>query len=175
MSFNCLYMIKDKILVIKIAFTDIFKMRINYFYFVIILFSFLGFYYFLPAFIVPGNDIFYQISLLSIYDHLSVITLSILISYLIVMHLHAYKIRKRYTSLYHKSREYSSILTSFAAGMLSSFGCISCFLSTLTFFPTAAFLFLYSYKIYVYLFSLLLLLISIYYTSLKVLGKCNRC
>ncbi len=168
-------MIKDKILVIKMAFTDILKIKSNYLYFSGILVGFLGFYYLIPAFIVPGNDLLYQMSLLSFYDHLSVITLSILISYLIVMHIHAHKIRKRYTSLYHKSREYSSLLTSFFAGMLSSFGCVSCFLSTLAFFPTAVFFFLYTYKVYVYVLSLLLLLVSIYYTSLKVLGKCNKC
>lgn len=123
----------------------------------------------IPVITIPGNDYFFTISIISAIEWLNILVLSFLLGLLFTMQAYTWK---------HKA--YSATNTAvgmmgMASSIFASLTCIACISVFLSFLGFAAVNFIFNHKLEITIVSYTLMLISLYLTSLRVLGKCVCC
>lgn len=127
-----------------------------------------------PAKTIPGNNFFFQLSLLSTFDLILMFILSAATSLSVIFHLYI-----RYFKSPHDLKITGQMGISFISGIIASiFGtatCAVCVASIFGFLGFGAVLFLISFRFYIVGFAIILTLISLHYLSLRVLDACEEC
>lgn len=131
---------------------------------------------YIPIRTVPGNDLAFQLSILTPKDWLLFTILPVLTALSIVMNVY---ILKHKSSIQDGASMAGQGGTGFFSGIIASvFGtatCASCVATIFGFLGIGGVLFLLQYRTYITTAAIILLLISLYFTSKRVLNACESC
>lgn len=132
---------------------------------------------YIPVRTTPGNDLAFQLSLLTSKDYMLLITLSVLTALSLVMNI--YLFREQYDAKARLATVSQGSAGSVFAGLVGSlFGtasCGYCVASLFGFLGAGSIMFLLQYRHIVTITAIALLVVSLYFTAQKVLGICNVC
>lgn len=144
--------------------------------FLILTASFFWLLLYLPVWRIPGNDLRFQLSLLSPVDFGLLAGLSILTALSLVMNV--YLLRIHFSPDTGLSAVGQSGLGGIAGVIASVFGtasCATCVASLFGFLGFGSVLFLLQYRQWITTLAILLMIVSLYFTARKVLGICAVC
>ncbi len=131
---------------------------------------------YIPIRTVPGNDLAFQLSILTPKDWFLFTLLPVLTALSIVMNIY---ILRNKSSIRDSASMAGQGGTGFLSGVIASvFGtasCASCLASIFGFLGVGGVLFLLQYRTYITAAAIILLLISLYFTSKRVLNACESC
>lgn len=156
----------------KLVFSD----KRYLFGFLVVTFAMFWLLLYIPIRTIPGNDLAFQISILTPKDWLLFTILPILTALSIVMNIYILKNKA--------SARAGAVMagqggTGFFSGIIASvFGtatCASCVATIFGFLGVGGVLFLLQYRTYITAAAIILLLISLYFTSKRVLNACESC
>jgi len=139
-------------------------------------FSFLTLFIFfifvlVPVLLIPGNSLSFQLTLFKTKDYLLFSTLSVLTSLQIIMQIFSFRQNKMFSYRNGLSGTTSAII----AVLFGAASCSSCLASLFGFLGIGAVLFLAQYRDIIVIFAIFGVLISLYFTSRKVNGFCEKC
>lgn len=144
--------------------------------FLVVAFAMFWLLLYIPIRTVPGNDLAFQLSILTPKDWLLFAILPILTALSIVMNIY---ILKHKQSIQDGASMAGQGGTGFLSGIVASvFGtatCASCVASIFGFLGVGGVLFLLQYRTFITTAAIILLLISLYVTSKRVLNACESC
>lgn len=131
---------------------------------------------YIPIRAIPGNDLAFQLSILTPKDWFLFTVLPVLTALSIVMNIY---ILKNKGSAQDGAAMVGQGGTGFFSGIIASvFGtatCASCVATIFGFLGIGGVLFLLQYRTYITTVAIILLLISLYFTSKRVLNACESC
>ena len=131
---------------------------------------------YIPIRTVPGNDLAFQLSILTPKDWFLFTILPALTALSVVMNSYIFRHKK---SIQDGVSMVGQGGTGFFSGLIASvFGtatCASCVASIFGFLGFGGVLFLLQYRTYITTGAIILLLISLYFTSKRVLNACESC
>ena len=143
--------------------------------FVFLTFLTLWFFIYIPVKKIPGNTFIFQISIFTYVDWFLLAILSILTALSLVMNF--FVIRNDLKKTYGRStlrRGGFSVLSGIIGAIFGpTASCASCVGSIFGFLGVGGVFFLLEYRFYIVIASIALMLLSLYFTSLRVLGVCN--
>ena len=144
--------------------------------FLLVAFAMFWLLLYIPIKTIPGNDLAFQISILTPKDWFLFIILPTLTALSVVMNIYILRNKK---SIQDGASMAGQGSTGFLSGVIASvFGtatCASCVASIFGFLGAGGVFFLLQYRTYVTLAAIILLLISLYFTSKRVLNACEEC
>jgi len=127
----------------------------------------------IPVIVTPGNDIFYQISIMPAVDLITLVSLSIIAGISFVFNLYIFQQKK------HESKQVGNAIITFFSTLLSSFfgtvTCIACAATIGGFLGLTTVTFIVKNRIPFALLSIFLLFTSVYFTAQRVLHTCKQC
>lgn len=154
----------------------IFRSNKNCWLFIFLSFAFFLLFIYLPVLTTPGDDFWFQLSILKRFTLLVLILLSLLNGYLIVMHVEIHRLkalaRSKRTEFAKDSATSISILTS---SIVATIGCASCYSSVISIFGLGGVTFVGTYRNHIALAAILISLAAIYLTSKRLNGHCEVC
>lgn len=134
--------------------------------------SFLALYIMLPVWFIPGNDLEFQLSILSVGEGVILITLSILTALLLTMQIYLFA-RVGWRAF---SDGGGGVLSGVLATMVGVAGCVGCSLGiVLGFLGLGAVLFFNEYQIYIAGGATLLFLVALWLIARRIEGYCLEC
>ena len=125
----------------------------------------------LPVFLIPGNDLAFQLTIFKAWNYVLLFVLSVLTSLLIVTNVYMYREAKK-AQLGKAAAGGSSAIF---AGVFATAGCSSCFAALFGFLGVGAVFFLVKYQWFIVSLSIAIMLLSLYLTSLRFKGVCKNC
>lgn len=165
----------NQIQIVAIAVKAVFKEKKFLLSFIFLTFLSLWFFIYIPVKKIPGNTFLFQISIFTLVDWFLLVILSILTALSLVMNFFVIKndLKKTYGSSTLRRGGFSVL-----SGIIGSiFGptasCASCVGSIFGFLGVGGVFFLLQYRFYIVIVSIVFMLLSLYYTSLRILGVCN--
>lgn len=129
----------------------------------------------IPALTVPGNDFFFQLSILTKTDFLLLITLSILTALALTFHIYLIKNQSKVKLESLAGQTGTSLISGLIASVFATASCSACVASIFGFLGFGAVLFLLKFRLYIVSLAIILNIISLYFLSKKVLGVCQTC
>lgn len=131
---------------------------------------------YIPIRSVPGNDLAFQISILTPKDWFLFTVLPALTALSIIMNIYILNNRRTIQDTVSMAGQGG---TGFISGIIASvFGtasCASCVATIFGFLGFGGVLFLLQYRTYITIAAIILLLISLYFTSKRVMNACESC
>lgn len=131
---------------------------------------------YIPIRTIPGNDLSFQISILTPKDWFLFTVLPALTALSIVMNIYIFQHKR---SVQNGVSMVGQGGTGFFSGIVASvFGtatCAACVASIFGFLGVGGVLFLLQYRTFITVAAIILLLISLYFTSKRVLNACESC
>ncbi|MBI2327894.1 hypothetical protein HYU92_06265 [Candidatus Curtissbacteria bacterium] len=129
----------------------------------------------IPASTVPGNDFFFQLSILTKTDFLLLLTLSVLTGLAATFHIYLIKNQNKVKLQSLAGQTGTSLLSGLIASVFATASCSACVASIFGFLGFTAVLFLLKFRLYIVSLAILLNIVSLYHLSKKVLGVCQTC
>jgi len=129
----------------------------------------------IPVFIIPFNDVAFQLSLLTLQDYILLGSLSLLNALFITMQVYA--IRMTRSAVSGISKSISGSFGALFAGVAGSAFCASCLAPFFALFGIgfSGVLFTLQYRFYFVAVIVALMLVAIYLTSKKIVSACEDC
>ncbi len=125
----------------------------------------------IPVFLIPANSFLFQITVFTIKDYVLLAVLSVLTSLLIVMQFFSYKQAKLYSSGNTAVSGGSAVI----AALFGTASCSACLAAIFGFLGIGTVFFLVKYQWFIVGIAILIMLVSLYLTSLKIIGICDTC
>lgn len=154
-----------------------YKNKVNKIILLCIFSFFLVFLVYLPVFLIPGNDIFFQLKLYKLLDWLVMVLMSLGLGIMFFLQINIFR-----RILVSKKEKYKTTVLSEISGYFSVIGtslitatCPSCIAGILGFMGMGSILFLLKYKWLFFLLSLFIIYTSIYFLSRKYNNNCKSC
>jgi len=143
----------------------------NYFLsFILISILSLTIFILIPVFVIPGNDLLFQLGIFTYWNYILMFTLAILISLMISMQIYNYKLKK---SIKKAGGAVAGGFSGFIAGIFGTASCASCVAAIFGFLGVGTVFFLIQYQWYIVGISLFFILLSIYFNSLGIEKDCK--
>lgn len=130
----------------------------------------------IPVKSIPGNDLVFQLSLMTLKQHLLFIVLSILTSLSLTMNFYLWthkKDAKLTLSIFGQGGV--GLLSGAIASIFGAVTCAACVSFIFGLLGVGAVFFLLNYRFHIMVGAIIILVISLYFTSQKVLGVCKIC
>ncbi len=144
--------------------------------FLVVAFAMFWLLLYIPVRAIPGNDLAFQLSILTPRDWFLFTALPILTALSIIMNIYILKIKRSAQDRVSMAGQGG---TGFLSGVIASvFGtatCASCVASFFGFLGVGGVLFLLQYRTFITVGAIILMLISLYFTSKRVLNACEEC
>lgn len=130
----------------------------------------------IPTRTIPGNSLAFQLSVLTTKDYFLLITLSALTSLAAIMNIYilANKITAK-TGAAMAGQTGVGWASGIIASIFGTVSCSACVAALFGFLGVGGVFFLLKWRVAITVFAIILLLISLYLTSLKILGICKNC
>lgn len=159
------------------AFRLVFKNKLYSIALLILSLLFFGVFVYIPVTTIPGNDLAFQLQIMTTGDYGLFTTLSILASLSVVYNVFIFLKSWRITSnLNHVGNMTVSGFTSFGSSVMGSMTCLACGGSLfLGYIGIGGAVFIFKYRLLLTVLSISLMIISLYFSSRKVLGVCTAC
>ncbi len=142
-------------------------------FFILFALFFFAFLIYIPVTSIPGNDLKFQLSILTIKDYFVLAGLSILASLSFTLNLFSsvrdFNLRNSGSYLIRGGGSLSGLV----ASVFGTASCASCIGSVFGFLGTGGVFFLIKYKNPITWIASFIVLVSIYFSSKRVLGICN--
>lgn len=155
---------------------EVLKEKKNVHRFILFSLAFFAVYVILPVFLIPGNDIAFQISLLRARDFALFALLSLVTGLLAVMQLHIFvrtrDAKKRAASL---GQGGAGLYSAVVGGLLATAACSSCVAGLLGFLGAGSVFFIVENSIVVTSIAFAIVALSLYVTSRSVNKHCGAC
>ena len=133
-------------------------------------------YILLPVWLIAGNSIAFQLSILTIRDYILFTFLSVAIALLITMQaflfMQSKKSQEKVSAIGQGSIGASSALF---GGLLATAACSSCIAVILGFLGAGSVFFVLENQLYVVIGAFMLVLVGLYFTIRRVNGYCENC
>lgn len=131
---------------------------------------------FIPVVTIPGNDLIFQISLLTYREYSLFILLSILTALSIILQLYIYRINKsRKIGISIFGQGIVGVFSAFLASILGASTCAACLSFVFGLLGVGGFFFLLEYRNEITLFAVIILMLSIYFSSKRIMEDCEVC
>lgn len=131
---------------------------------------------YIPIRTIPGNDLAFQLSILTPKDWFLFIALPALTALSIVMNVYILnKKRSTQDSVVMVGQGGTGFLSGIIASVFGTATCASCIASFFGFLGVGGVLFLVEHRTVITTLAIILMFISLYFTSRKVLGVCKTC
>lgn len=130
----------------------------------------------IPAVTVPGNDLAFQLQILTWRDYLLLVSISLLTSLSVTFQI--YLIKRKINNrppLSIAGQTTTSFLSGIIASIFGTASCSACISSILSFLGFGAVLFLLKYRFYIVTVAIILTIISLYFVARKITGACDDC
>ena len=133
------------------------------------------FYVYIPLKVIPGNDIAFQLSLLTLQDYALLIFLSLLNGLFITMQAYSIKVAK--TTVQSIGKSVGSSAGALFAGVAGTAFCVSCLAPLFALFGIgfSGIVLTLQYRFYFVAVIVAFMLVAIYFTSKKIVGACEDC
>ena len=138
--------------------------------FIFISVLFITIFILIPVFVIPGNDLLFQLGIFTYLDYIIMFTLAILISLMISMQIYNYKLKK---SIKKVGGAVAGGFSGFVAGLFGTASCASCVAAIFGFLGVGTVFFLIKYQWYIVGISLVFILISIYFNASSIEKGCR--
>ncbi|MBI2040072.1 hypothetical protein HYT18_03290 [Candidatus Microgenomates bacterium] len=156
----------------KLVFGD----RRYLFWFLVVAFVMFWLLLYIPIRTIPGNDLAFQISILTPKDWFLFTILPILTALSIVMNVYILKNRgSAQDGVAMVGQGGTGFFSGLIASVLGTATCASCVASIFGFLGVGGVLFLLQYRTYITVGAIILMLISLHLTSKRVLNACESC
>jgi len=134
-----------------------------------------SFYVYIPLRVIPGNDIAFQLSLLTPQDYALLVFLSLLNGLFITMQVYSIKVARNTVQSVGKS--VGGTAGALFAGIAGTAFCASCLAPLFALFGIgfSGIIFTLQYRFYFVAAIVAFMLIAIYLTSKKIVGACEDC
>ena len=139
----------------------------------LVAFSVFALFVLLPVWTTPGNDIAFQLSIVSPLMYVLMIALALLNALVISMQLYIRRFNAELGST--GARETSSGIGALAASLVAMMGCAACYSSVLAILGLGGSLFVAKYRFWIAGAAIVLALIAIHLTSKRINGGCQKC
>lgn len=123
-----------------------------------------------PVWTTPGNDVRFQLSLLTRSTITAMVVLAVTNAILISMHLHLSRVKAKVAT-----KEAIGGLAVLGGSIVATLGCASCYSSLLSAFGLGGVIFYGKYGDYVSLAVIAVSLYAIWHTARRIEGLCARC
>lgn len=131
---------------------------------------------YIPIKTIPGNDLAFQISILTPKDWFLFVSLPALTALSIVMNVYILKKKKSaQDSIAMVGQNGTGFLSGVIASVFGTATCASCVASIFGFLGVGGVLFLVEHRTIITTGAIILMLISLYFTSKRVLNACKEC
>lgn len=156
----------------KLVFSD----RSYFFGFLVVAFAMFWLLLYIPIRSIPGNDLAFQISILTPKDWFLFTILPALTALSIVMNIYILKNKKSIQDgVSMAGQGGTGFLSGISASVFGTATCAACVASIFGFLGVGGVLFLLQYRTYITTVAIILMLISLYFTSKRVLNVCESC
>ena len=134
-----------------------------------------AFYMYIPLRVIPGNDIAFQLSLLTPQDYTLLIFLSLLNGLFVTMQVYSIKVAK--TTVQSIGKSVGGSAGALFAGVAGTAFCASCLAPLFALFGIgfSGIVFTLQYRFYFVAVIVASMLVAIYLTSKKIVGACKDC
>ncbi len=123
-----------------------------------------------PVWTTPGNDIRFQLSLLTRGTLTAMVLLSVTNAVLISMHLHLRRVKARVAT-----QETVGGLAVLGSSIIATLGCASCYSTILSAFGLGGIIFFGKYHAYIVTAVIVLSGFAVWHTARRIEGLCDRC
>ena len=152
----------------------VFSERMSYITLIVSSIIMLVIYLLLPVYLVPGNDLLFNLSLTQWWQYLLFVFLAMGTGLVLTLQRYIWQVKK---DLLRSSS--TSLLTGFStilASVFSSATCLSCLSSVLVVFvPASSLLLLIKYRLLIALLRMILIILSLFLSLRTIAGHCTRC
>ena len=156
----------------KLVFTD----KLYLLGFLVVAFVMFWLLLYIPVRAIPGNDLKFQLSILTPKDWFLFTALPVLTALSIIMNIYILKIkRSAQDSISMAGQGGTGFLSGVIASVFGTATCASCVASFFGFLGVGGVLFLVQYRTFITVGAITLMLISLYFTSKRVLNACEEC
>lgn len=140
--------------------------------FVILFLGFLALYVMLPVWFIPGNDLFFQLSLFGVGEWILLPVLSLLTSLLITMQIYLFaRVGKRAFS-----DGGTGVVSAMMATVVGVTGCIGCSIGIVVgFLGMSTVIFLIQYQFQIAAVAILIFLGALFLIARRIEGYCKEC
>lgn len=127
---------------------------------------------FIPVKTIPGNDLFFQLSIFTLRDWTLMFALSFLTSLLIIMNIYIFRQRR---AIAEAGKAGAGGLSSMVGAVFGTAACSSCVAALFGFLGLPAVLFLIEARLYIVVGAIGLILLSLYFAAKKIVLACENC
>lgn len=158
------------------AFLEVFKDKRYFFGFILLSVLIFWLLVFIPVRSIPGNDLLFQLSIMSKAEYLLLISLSLLTSISLAMNFYLWTHqRSKKLGLFIFGQGGVGITSGIIASVFGAATCSACLTFIFGLLGVGGVLFLLDYRVHITVFAIVILLLSLYFTSQKILGICKYC
>lgn len=129
----------------------------------------------IPVWTTPGNDFFFQLSILDTVSLTTMIVLSIANGLLIKMQLYIRKEVKQQRRLQHDAKKGATLMGIMLSSLAATVACAACYSTVLAFIGLGTAAFLVEYRVWFALGALAITSIAIYYSAKRINHHCEVC
>jgi len=137
---------------------------------VLLAFSAFALFVLVPVWTTPGNDIRFQLSLLTRGTTTAMVILAVTNAVLISMHLHLRRVKAKVAT-----KEAIGGLAVLGSSVIATLGCASCYSSILSAFGLGGVIFFGKYHAYIVTAIIAVSLYAVWHTARRIEGLCDRC
>lgn len=123
-----------------------------------------------PVWTTPGNDVRFQLSLLTRGTITAMVVLSVTNAVLISMHLHLRRVKAKVAR-----RDAIGGLAILGSSIIATLGCVSCYSTILSAFGLGGVIFFGKYHAYIVTAVIVVSIFAIWHTARRIEGLCDRC
>lgn len=123
-----------------------------------------------PVWTTPGNDVLFQLSLMSWWQLLLAVALSAGNALILLMQWHLFRMQRSV-----RTRDVLTQTGLLASAVLAALTCVACYSSLLAVFGLAGVVFVGKYHVSIALVAVVLVAWALHHTARRVTGVCTRC
>lgn len=123
-----------------------------------------------PVWTTPGNDVLFQLSLMSWWQMVLVVALSLGNALVLLLQWHLFRLRRSV-----RTRDVLTQTGLLASAVLATLACVACYSSLLAVFGLAGVLFVGKYHMGIVVVAVVLTVWALHHTARRVTGACTRC
>jgi len=161
---------KKRVIVVKSSLAKTFSRRRDKLAGILLALSAFALFVLVPVWTTPGNDIRFQLSLLTRGTITAMVVLAVTNAVLISMHLHLRRVKAKVAT-----QETVGGLAVLGSSIIATLGCVSCYSSILSAFGLGGVIFFGKYHAYIVTAVIAVSLYAVWHTARRIEGLCDRC
>ncbi|MCH8049634.1 hypothetical protein IH979_02890 [Patescibacteria group bacterium] len=159
---------------LKLAIKEVLKSRRGCVIFLVASFLIFALLILIPVWSTPGNDVFFQLSILKSDVLALLVLLSLTNGLLVTMQFHITRVKKE-TSLKAQAGKGATALSILVSSLASTIACAACFSAVFAFFSFGTTLFIVEHRAWFATAAIAISFTALYYSARKINNNCQVC